>query len=465
MDEGVPYNDSGSGGSAVHTAKTIRFGEGAGYSGAWLEPAVELAKRGRLDYLSFECLAERTIALAQLARLRDPAGGYDPYLERRLRAVLVPCRRVGTRIITSAGAANPRGAGEKVVAIARELGLRGLRVGVVTGDDVSGSLDLDQATVLETGRPLRELAGRVVSANAYVGAEPLVEALNAGADVVVAGRVADPSLALGALRHAFGWGPQDWDLLGAGILVGHLTECGPQVTGGYFADPGVKDVADIANLGYPIAECNADGSAVITKLPQTGGTVSPATCAEQLLYEVHDPSAYVTPDVVADFSHVQLTAEGPDRVRVSGATGKPATPTLKVAVGYRDGFIGEGQISYGGEGCLARARLAGEVVVARLSAMGVRWRELRADLIGYDSLYGGAQAGNRPEPSEVRLRLVARTDTLEEAEAVGRELEGLWIAGPYGGGGATRGTREVIAVASMLLPRAAVRTEVTVLEA
>ncbi len=446
-------------------SRIVRFGEGAGYSGAWLEPAVELARRGQLDYLSFECLAERTIALAQLARLRDPSGGYDPQLERRLRAVLEPCHRAGTRIITSAGAANPQGAGERAVAIARELGLQGLRVAVVTGDDVLGSLDLDRSVTLETGRPLRELAGRIVSANAYLGAEAVVEALDAGADVVVAGRVADPSLALAALRHAFRWGPQDWDLLGAGILVGHLTECGPQVTGGYFADPGLKDVADIAHVGYPIAECSADGTAVITKLPNTGGRVSPATCTEQLLYEVHDPSAYVTPDVVADFSRVVFTAVGPDRVRVAGAAGKPAPATLKVAVGYRDGFIGEGQISYGGGGCVARARLAADAVVARLSALGVRWRELRVDLIGYDSLYGAAQADERPEPPEVRLRLAARTDSLEEAEAVGRELEGLWIAGPYGGGGATRTAREVIAVASVLLPRTAVRTEVSVLEA
>lgn len=442
----------------------IRLGEGAGYSGAWLEPAVELAERGRLDYLIFECLAERTIALDQLARLKTPEGGFDPYLERRMRAVLAPCRRSNTRIITNSGAANPPGAGRRVAEIAREMGLRGLRVGVVTGDDVLGSLDASALTIVETGKPLADLAGRIVSANAYLGAQPLVEALAAGADVVIAGRIADPSLALAALRHAFGWGPQDWDLLGAGIAVGHLTECGPQVTGGYFADPGYKDVDDIAHIGYPIAECRPDGTAVITKLPDTGGAVTTATCTEQLLYEVHDPTSYLTPDVTADFSGIRLEAEGRDRVLVSGASGRPAPDTLKVAIGYRDGFIGEGQISYGGRGCVSRARLAAEVVTKRLAAQGVRWRELRAELVGVDSLFGGASTPSF-EPPEVRLRLVARTDSFEEAEAVGREMEGLWIAGPYGGGGATRSTREVIAVCSVYLPREAVRTEVNILEA
>src|SRR5579883_3298258 len=239
----------------------VRFGEGAGFSGAWLDPAVDLARRGRLDYLSFECLAERTIAPAQLARLKDPNGGYDPLLERRLRAVLEPCRAAGTRILTTSGAANPIGAGERARAIARELGLTGPRIAVVTGDDLMGRLDRSAAILEESGRPLDELGDRIISMNAYLGAEPLVDSLEAGAELVIAGRVADPSLALAALRHAFGWTATDWHLLGAGTAVGHLTECGPQVTGGYFADPGRRDVPDLAEIGYPIAECRPDGTA------------------------------------------------------------------------------------------------------------------------------------------------------------------------------------------------------------
>src|SRR5579884_3531444 len=308
---------------------TVRIGEGAGYSGAWLDPAVDLARRGQLDYLSFECLAERTIALAQLARLADPAGGYDPYLDARMRAVLGPCHANGTLILTNAGAANPAGAGERIITIARDLGLRGLRIGVVTGDELTDQLDLSSAILAETQQALSAIADRIVSINAYLGADPLVQALDAGAEVVVAGRVADPSLALAALRHAFGWGPTSWEQLGAGTAVGHLIECGPQVTGGYFADPGARDVGDLANIGYPIAECQPDGTAVITKLPETGGIVGVATCSEQILYEIHDPAAYLTPDVTADFSQVCLDQVGPDRVRVSGASGRAAPSTLK----------------------------------------------------------------------------------------------------------------------------------------
>jgi len=444
--------------------RVVRFGEGAGTSAAWIQPALELAQRGRLDYLSFECLAERTIALAQLARLKNHEAGYDPYLVRRMRGVLLHCWAAGTRILTNMGAANPLGAGQRTVEVARELGLRGLRVGVVTGDDVLAALDRDALVVAETGRPLRELGDRLVSANAYLGAEPIVAALEAGAQVVVGGRFADPSLALAALRHAFGWGAADWDLLGAGICVGHLTECGPQVTGGYFADPGRKDVPDPAAIGYPIAECYADGTAVITKLPGTGGRISAATCTEQLLYEIHDPAAYLTPDVSADFSGVRFAEDGPDRVRVAGARGRPAPASLKVTVGYRDGYVGEGQISYGGSGCLARARQAAAIVRARLEALGVRPREVKVDFIGVDSLFGPAQAAER-EPNEVRLRVAARTDTREEAEAVGMEVEGLWVGGPYGGGGAARAVREVVAAGSVYLPREAVKPEITILEA
>ena len=358
----------------------VRIGEGAGYSGAWLGPVVQLAECCKLDYLLFECLGERTVALAQVARLADAGRGYDPFLARRMQAVLGPCMNHGTRVITNAGAANPAAGGACVVDVARRLGLAGLRVGVVTGDDVLGVLALDGLRLEETGTSLAELGDRIVSANAYLGAEPLVQALESGAQVVIAGRVADPSLALAALRHAFCWSADDWQHLGAGTAVGHLTECGPQVTGGYFADPGVKDVPAPANLGYPIAECRADGTAVVTKLPGTGGLVSTATCTEQLLYEVHNPSAYLTPDVTADFSHVRLEEQGPDRVRITGATGREAPDMLKVTVGYRDGFLGEGQISYGGTGCVARARLAGEIVVERLSALGLDLADLEVHL-------------------------------------------------------------------------------------
>jgi len=357
------------------------------------------------------------------------------------------------------------GAGERAIAIARKLGLIGLRVGVVTGDDVLDTLDFDTSVIAETGQTLSAIAPAIVSANAYIGAEPLVEALDQSAHVVIGGRIADPSLVLAALGHAFRWPAADWERLGAGIAIGHLMECGPQVTGGYFGDPGMKDVGDLARVGAPIAECWPDGTATITKLPDTGGVVSTATCTEQLLYEIHDPAAYYTPDVIADFSGVRFTPEGKDRIAVHGASGRRRPDTLKVAVGYRDGFIGEGQISYGGAGCVNRARQAADAVLARLANQGIELQEVRVDLIGLNSLFGEAQPTAAAEPPEVRLRLVARTADRASAEAVGLEVEGLWIAGPYGGGGATRAVREVIAVGSVYVPRSLVRTTVTMLEA
>jgi hypothetical protein len=439
--------------AAVGTARagTVRIGEGAGGTDAWIGPARDLALRGRLDYLTFECLAERTIAFAQLRRLHDEGAGYDPLLRRRYEAVLGPCLAGGTRIVTNMGAANPLGAGQVALDVARRLALPAFNVAVVSGDDVLAHLD-PETPLAETGCTLRDLGERVISANAYLGSEPIVAALDAGAALVVTGRVADPALALGCLRHRFGWAEDDWPRLGAGIAVGHLLECGPQVTGGYFADPGRKEVPGPATIGSPIAEVESDGTATITKLPGTGGLVSFATCVEQLLYEIHDPAAYLTPDVVADFSQVALEQTGADRVRLTGAGGHPRPEKLKVSVGYRDGYIGEAEMSYAGEGCVRRGRLAGEVVADRLEAAGFEFEELRIDLIGCDAL-AGPSAATRPEPAEVRVRVAGRCADREQAEEIGLEVKALWLAGPAGGGGAVSRVREVIAIGSAYVPR------------
>jgi hypothetical protein len=431
----------------------MRIGCGAGYAGDRIEPAVELAEQGRLDYLVFECLAERTIALAQLRRMHDARAGYDPLLAERMRAVLPACVANGVTIVTNMGAANPVAAAAIVREVARELGLAGLPVAAVTGDDVLDLVTGGGFTVDETGEAVESLGDALVSANAYVGADPIVEALAQGARVVVTGRAADPSLFVAPIRHAFGWAADAWDLVGRATAVGHLLECAGQVTGGYFADPGRTDVAGLARLGFPIAEVAVDGRAVITKVPGSGGGVTIATCTEQLLYEIGDPAGYVTPDVVADFSNVRLASDGVNRVRVSGATGRAAPPMLKVALGHRDGFIGEGQISYAGGGAVARARLAGAIVEERLRLIGLRPDAIRRDLIGLDALHGAAVTAPRPEPYEVRLRVAARTRTRAEAEGIGREVEALYTNGPYGGGGATAGTREVLAIASTFVPR------------
>jgi hypothetical protein len=432
------------------SARPLRIGCGAGYSGDRIEPAVELVERGDLDVIVFECLAERTIALAQQAKARDADAGFDPLLEERMEAILPEARRRRIRIVTNMGAANAPAAADCVRQVAARLGVGGFTIAVVTGDDVRELAGGDGFSRLaETGEAVN--IDDIVSANAYLGAEPIAEALRRGADVVITGRVADPSMFLAAIAVHHGWRLDDWTLAGRGTLVGHLLECAGQITGGYFADPGVKDVPGLARLGFPLAEVEADGTAIICKPAGSGGQVTAATCTEQLLYEIHDPSSYLTPDVVADFSRVRITDLGSDRVRVEGADGRPRPDTLKVSVGQSDGWIGEGQISYAGAGAAARGRLAGEIVAERLRLAGVNTLELRTDLIGIDALHGAASP--LVEPYEVRLRVAARTKSERDARRVAREVEALFTNGPAGGGGAFTSVRPVLAIRTALVAR------------
>ena len=432
------------------SARPLRIGCGAGYSGDRIEPAVELVERGDLDVIVFECLAERTIALAQQAKARDADAGFDPLLEERMEAILPEARRRRIRIVTNMGAANAPAAADCVRQVAVRLGVGGFTIAVVTGDDVRELAGGDGFSRLaETGEAVN--IDDIVSANAYLGAEPIAEALRRGADVVITGRVADPSMFLAAIAVHHGWRLDDWTLAGRGTLVGHLLECAGQITGGYFADPGVKDVPGLARLGFPLAEVEADGTAIICKPAGSGGQVTAATCTEQLLYEIHDPSSYLTPDVVADFSRVRITDLGSDRVRVEGADGRPRPDTLKVSVGQSDGWIGEGQISYAGAGAAARGRLAGEIVAERLRLAGVNTLELRTDLIGIDALHGAASP--LVEPYEVRLRVAARTKSERDARRVAREVEALFTNGPAGGGGAFTSVRPVLAIRTALVAR------------
>nr|WP_132877962.1 acyclic terpene utilization AtuA family protein [Tamaricihabitans halophyticus] len=413
--------------------RAVRIGSGAGYSGDRIDPAVDLARRGELDYLVFECLGERTTASAQLARQADPDAGFDPLLEARMRAVLPWCAGK-TRVITNMGAANPDAAAERVAAIAAELGNPELRVACVTGDDVLHLVSAEDA----------------VSANAYLGADPVVAALRAGADVVITGRVADAALFLAPMRYEFGWAADDWDLLAAGTVVGHLLECAGQLTGGYFADPVSDPVPELARLGFPLAVVRADGSAELTKLPDTGGRLDRLTVTAQLLYEVDDPARYLTPDVTVDLTGVRVEEIAPDVVRLRGARGAAAPRELKALIGRRAGFLGEGEISYRGPGARARARLAGEVVLARLDGVhGLVLHEPRVDLIG-------CADDPAAEPPEVRLRVAARTASESDAALIGWEVETLYTNGPAGGGGARRSVRPVLELDPVFLPRAEV---------
>ncbi|WP_225992777.1 acyclic terpene utilization AtuA family protein [Actinomadura rudentiformis] len=430
---------------STHNGRTaMRIGCGAGFAGDRIPPAVDLLERGDLGVLVLECLAERTIALGQRRRLQDPGHGYDPRLRARLSALLPAAARRGVPILSNMGAANPRAAGVAARTLADELGLNDLRVAVVTGDDVLDRIDL-QAPALEDGRPLAE-HGPIISANAYLGADALIPALAAGADVVLTGRVADPSLFLAPLAYGLGWDLEDWPRTAAGTLVGHLLECAGQITGGYFADPGHKDVPDLADLGFPYADVGADGTATIGKPPGTGGIVSRATVREQLLYEVTDPTAYVTPDVVLDLSGVTVEEARPDTVLVRGAVGRPRPGTLKVSVGYHAGHRAEAEISYAGPNARRRAELAGEIVTARLAPTGLR---LRADVTGTE---------------ECRLRVAALTSSPERADDVCFEVEALYTNGPAGGGGVRTNVTDVIGIVSTLLPRDAVTPRTEILE-
>jgi hypothetical protein len=349
----------------------FRIGSGAGYSGDRIDPARDLAERGQLDALVFECLAERTISLAQLRRSADPDAGFDPLLEARMRAVLPACVAQGVTIITNMGAANPLAAGKAVLDVARELGLSRLRVAVVTGDDVLPWMLAHDVPLMDSDQSVRSLDGRLISANAYLGADALLPALQASADVVITGRVADPALFLAPLMFHFGWALDDWQRLGQGIVVGHLLECAAQVSGGYIADPGFVDMCPgWTRWAFRWPRCRPMARCVITKLAGTGGRVDRLTCTAQLLYELEDPGRYLQPDVTAEFSGVHLTEVGPDRVQVEGASGHPRPDQLKVTLGYRDGFIGEGQISYAGPGARARGELALSVLERRLQHLG-----------------------------------------------------------------------------------------------
>jgi hypothetical protein len=440
-------------------AGLLRIGCGAGFSGDRWDAAVAvvrtLVQLGGPAVLMFETLAERTLALAQLQRRTNPDSGWEPSLQRFLQPVLADCVRAGIPIVGNFGAANPPGAARCIQELAASLGLPRLRVAVIEGDDLSAEL---------APARLRELlpealrGQELVSANAYLGAQEIAGALRAGAQVVVTGRVADPSLALGPMLAHFDWALDDWDRLAAGTMAGHLLECGAQVTGGYFADPGVKDVPDLAHAGFPIVEMHADGHFVVTKAADTGGCVDRRTVTEQLLYEIHDPAAYLTPDVVADISEADLREAGRDRIEVRGIRGHARPATLKATLCYEGGWLGEGEISYAGPNAAARARLAADIVRERLRELGLAHLRLRCDLIGVTSVFGdddGRWAAQQDafETPDVRLRVAGASKLRAEVEQLTREVLALYTCGPAGGGGVRTAVTPRLASDSCFVPR------------
>ncbi len=448
---------------------TFLVGNGAGFSGDRVDAPVpvvrSLVRRGLPAALFFETLGERTVALAQLERRRDPSLGYEPMLERLLEPVLPDCHAHRIPILGNFGAANPPAAACAVAALALRLGLPHLRIGVVTGDDVKDSVALDQLPVHEADGSIDLRSARLVAANAYIGAEPLVRALAEGAEVIVAGRTSDPALAIAPLAHHFGWAWDDWDKHALGAACGHLLECGSQVTGGVFWDPGFKDIPDPANIGFPIAEVTAEGGLVITKPEGTGGVVDLRTIKEQLLYELHDPAHYITPDVVLDISGCSLEQQGPDRVAVRGLRGHPAPDTLKVTASFEGSWLGEGEVSVAGPNALARAKATAEVLLERLRRRGLPVRA-RADLIGVASVHDsddGAlwRAHGGTEPAEIRIRLAAEGADRDAVDQAAREALALLCCGTAGTGGARWRVTPRILTRSHLVLRERVPTGVS----
>jgi hypothetical protein len=449
--------------------KSVRIGAGQGFYGDTPDGAVAVAQRGEVSYICCDALAELTMAILQKDRLRDSRGGFARDLPAFMRALLPIARERGIRIITNAGGMNPAGAARAVREVAGELGIDDLRVATVTGDDITarigeltaGGIDLRN---IDTGADIATIRDRIVFAVAYLGAGPVVDALDRGADVVVTGRVADASLFVAPMVHELGWSWDDWDRLAVAVVLGHLMECSGQATGGNFSGDW-WNVPDLDRIGYPICEVSEDGSALLTKPAQTGGRVSVETVSEQLLYEVLDPRSYLNPDVVADFTTVRLEQAGADAVSVSGVRGSARPAELKAIIGYLDGWLGAATIGYSWPHALAKARHAALLIDRLAERAGVVPLEQVVEYIGVDSLHGDASdAVHADEANEVVLRVAGRFASEADARAFPRLATPLALNGPpfIGGGAAPQPARALLGVWPALLPRQSVEGLVAV---
>ena len=443
----------------------IRIANGQGFWGDWLEAPVRLVEQGPIDYLTLDYLAEVTMSILQKQKQKNPELGYArdfPPLVARLAGRL---RERNVKTIANAGGVNPLACAREVRRLAPEL-----KVAVVLGDDISDRIDGLLALGhplknLDTGAPLVTIRGRVLSANVYLGAFPLARALATGADVVISGRCADAALAVAPMIHRFGWRETDWDTLAGGIVAGHIIECGAQATGGN-CQADWQSIPNLANIGYPIVEAEPDGSAVITKHPGTGGRVSLATVKEQLVYEVGDPRAYMTPDVVADFTSIRLADAGPDRVRITGARGSARPATLKVSLNYAAGWKATGTLVYSWPKAFEKAQVADRIVRERLAQLGLAFDAIETEYFGVNACHGPA-APPASDPPEVQLRIGVRGADRKAVDRFTRELIPLVLNGPPGATGFGEGrpvVREIVAYWPALLPREEIVTRVEVVE-
>jgi Acyclic terpene utilisation family protein AtuA len=438
------------------------MGAGSAHEGDDLEAARAMAEHGALDYLVFDCTSEKAFAMTYM-RKESGLPGYDVQLEPKLRAVLAACIKNGTKIIANAGGFDPEGAAKLTIEVCRDLGLKGVKVAYVLGGEVSDLVRQQDPIVRETGKPASALGNNLVAALAYGGYEAIIEALGTGAQIVLNPRAGDSEQFVAPMIHELGWKLDDWDKIGRGLGIGHLLECGAQITGGYFADPGLKEVPDMHRLGFPIAEVESDGNAIVTKLPGTGGTVNEMTCKEQLLYEIGDPANYVHAPGVVDFTTTVIRQVGPDRVRIEGTSGHPRTTTARVALAVRSGFIGMGRCVYGGTGAYRRARLAADMVGKQLTQRyGVDPANLRFDYIGYNALFDWGQDADALK--EIELRVTGRFMTREEARKIQVLVSQLPVNGPaaaaWGRPLDQGGVEEVVTFYSTLLPHKDIRYRV-----
>lgn len=448
----------------------VRVASGQGFWGDWLDAPRRQVEGGPIDYLMLDYLAEVTMSILQKQKERDPAMGYARDFIGAMESVLPAVTDRGVKVIANAGGVNPVACARAVLEVARAAGAAGkLRVGVVTGDDLLPRLDELLAsghplTNMETGEPLSAVRDHVLSANAYIGSTPIVEALAKGANVVVTGRSTDTALTMAPLRHEFGWGASDWSLLAAGIIAGHIIECGAQCSGGNCLYDW-RNIPDLANVGYPIVEARADGTFTVVKHPHTGGRINVPSVSEQLVYEMGDPHSYITPDVVADFSSIRLAADGPDRVRVFGIQGRPATDKLKVSIAYRAGFKAVGTLVYVWPDALDKAKLADRVLRERLDDMGLKFDELLTEFVGVSAAHGPltVQTGEAPE---VQLRVGVRSGDRRTVERFTREIAPLVLNGPpsvTGFAGGRPKVEEIVAYWPALVDKTVVQTAVEVM--
>jgi hypothetical protein len=441
----------------------IRIANGQGFWGDWLEAPVRLVERGPIDYLALDYLAEVTMSILQKQRQADPHLGYARDFPPLVARIAPHIRERGVKVIANAGGVNPVACAREVVRLAP-----GLKVAVVLGDDVFPRLDEFLAKGYEmrdmdTNGPLSQIRQQILSANAYIGAFPLAEALATGADVVVAGRSTDTALTLAPMVHTFGWKPDDYDKLAAGTIAGHIIECGAQCTGGN-CQVDWQTIPNMADIGYPIVEAEPDGSFAVTKHRQTGGRVNTHVVKEQLLYELGDPKNYITPDCTADFTTIRLEDAGPDRVRVNGIRGGPRPPSLKLSISYTAGWKATGTLVYSWPQALAKAQAADRVVRERLQQLGLSFEEIYTEYFGVNACLGSAAPPN-PDPSEVQVRIGVRGPERKAVDRFTRELIPLVLNGPPGATGFGEGrppVREIVAYWSALLPREEIATEVRV---